>query len=102
MFKLDNNDNFFSRIQLTHPQKDLISMSYLNHFSAMSIAETSKEPGYGEEAASPLMSSNSYALSHSSSFGGGRGSIGSGSGSGGSHRNSSNSSSLFSQQRTQL
>ena len=68
----------------------------------MSIAETSKEPGYGEEAASPLMS-NSYALSHSSSFGaGGRGSIGSGSGSGGSHRNTSNSSSLFSQQRTQL
>jgi len=72
-------------------------------FSAMSIAETSKEPGYGEEAASPLLSSNSYALSHSSSFGGGgRGSIGSGSGSGSSHRNSSNSSSLFSQQRTQL
>merc|ERR1719209_168576 len=54
-------------------------------FNAMSIAESSKEPGYGEEAASPLMSSNSYALSHSSSFGGGRGSIGSGSGSGGSH-----------------
>merc|ERR1712109_63247 len=54
-------------------------------FSAMSIAETSKEPGYGEEAASPLLSSNSYALSHSSSFGGGgRGSIGSGSGSGSS------------------
>ena len=73
-------------------------MSYLNHFSAMSIAESSKEPGYGEE-----VSANSYALSHSSSFGaGGRGSIGSGSGSGGSHRNTSNSSSLFSQQRTQL
>lgn len=71
-------------------------------FSAMSIAESSKEPGYGEDLASPLMSSNSYALSHSSSFGGGRGSIGSATGSGGSHRNSSNSSSLFSQQRTQL
>merc|ERR1712203_6911 len=71
-------------------------------FSAMSIAESSKEPGYGEDSASPLMSSNSYALSHSSSFGGGRGSIGSATGSGGSHRNSSNSSSLFSQQRTQL
>merc|ERR1712173_352424 len=56
-------------------------------FSAMSIAESSKEPGYGEE-----VSANSYALSHSSSFGaGGRASIGSGSGSGGSHRNSSNS-----------
>ena len=74
----------------------------LSYFSAMSIAESSKEPGYGEDSASPLMSSNSYALSHSSSFGGGRGSIGSATGSGGSHRNSSNSSSLFSQQRTQL
>merc|ERR1711997_641967 len=35
-------------------------------FNAMSIAESSKEPGYGEENASP----SPYALSHSSSFGG--------------------------------
>ena len=76
---------------------------YFSYYSAMSIAESSKEPGYGEENASPFTSSNSYALSHSSSFGGGgRGSIGSGSGSGGSHRNTSSSNTLFSQQRTQL
>ena len=92
----------FPYIIENHGTKKIITAIYFL-FSAMSIAESSKEPGYGEESASPLMSSNSYALSHSSSFGaGGRGSIGSGSGSGGSHRHASNSSSLFSQQRTQL
>lgn len=68
-------------------------------FSAMSIAESSKEPGYGEDTSSMTSagSSSSFQLSHSnsaSSFGGAGGG-----GSLSSHRHSSNSS--FSQ-RTQM
>jgi len=45
--------------------KILINFLYALFFSAMSIAESSKFPGYGEEASNG--SANSFTLSHSSS-----------------------------------
>lgn len=80
---------------ITFSGNDIALFPVIIPFSAMSIAESSKEPGYGEDNAAPLPPSSSYSLSHSNSFGGS--SLSS------RHSTTNTSSSVFSQQpRTQL
>ena len=67
------NWSFFPVVRIFWPlnsrisarNKIMINFLYALFFSAMSIAESSKFPGYGEEASNG--SANSFTLSHSSS-----------------------------------